>query len=209
MPEGALSQRRKNGLIADVHNAVVAAAGLDPNSAQALPVWTLIRAVPQGNWGAAGQAQVHVAQPGVSAQIRRLERELGQPLFDRSGRTVRLTEIGGAVLPTRSSRCGRCDAVEMVSSSTACDVDLPGLLADFHRDYPDVEITLSEDKSDGLVEALQAGIIGAAFVPLDHTTPQGTATVDVRNEILVAAVGLADPFTARTSITLAGCVSAP
>src|SRR5579864_5915221 len=44
-------------------------------------------------------ARVHVAQPGVSAQVRRLETELGQQLLDRSGRTVRLTEVGAAVLP--------------------------------------------------------------------------------------------------------------
>jgi DNA-binding transcriptional LysR family regulator len=43
--------------------------------------------------------KVHVAQPGVSAQIRRLERELGQDLLDRSGRTVRVTQAGGVVLP--------------------------------------------------------------------------------------------------------------
>src|SRR3954454_17474693 len=44
-------------------------------------------------------ARLHVAQPGVSAQIRKLERELGQELLDRSGRTVRPTEVGAAVLP--------------------------------------------------------------------------------------------------------------
>ncbi|GAA0324924.1 hypothetical protein GCM10010302_75100 [Streptomyces polychromogenes] len=43
-------------------------------------------------------ARLFVAQPGVSAQIRRLEYELGQQLLDRSGRTVRLTEVGTAVL---------------------------------------------------------------------------------------------------------------
>ncbi len=43
--------------------------------------------------------RVHVAQPGVSAQVRRLESELGQQLLDRSGRSVRLTEAGSAVLP--------------------------------------------------------------------------------------------------------------
>jgi DNA-binding transcriptional LysR family regulator len=42
---------------------------------------------------------VHVAQPGVSAQVRRLEAELGQQFLDRSGRSVRLTEVGAAVLP--------------------------------------------------------------------------------------------------------------
>lgn len=44
-------------------------------------------------------AALHVAQPGVSAQIRLLERELGQDLFDRSGRQVRLTDAGKAVIP--------------------------------------------------------------------------------------------------------------
>ena len=38
-------------------------------------------------------SKVHVAQPGVSAQVRQLEHELGQPLFDRSGRRVRLTNV--------------------------------------------------------------------------------------------------------------------
>src|SRR6266705_627050 len=43
--------------------------------------------------------RVHVAQRGVSAQVKRLESELGQRLLDRSGRSVRLTEAGSAVLP--------------------------------------------------------------------------------------------------------------
>jgi len=44
-------------------------------------------------------SRVHVAQPGMSAQVRRLESELGHQLLDRSGRSVRLTEVGSAVLP--------------------------------------------------------------------------------------------------------------
>jgi DNA-binding transcriptional LysR family regulator len=53
-------------------------------------------------------AKLHVAQPGVSAQIRQLERELGQPLLDRSGRVTTLTEAGKAVLPfaRAAQRCG-------------------------------------------------------------------------------------------------------
>jgi DNA-binding transcriptional LysR family regulator len=43
--------------------------------------------------------KVRVAQPAVSAQVRQLEDELGQQLFDRSGRKVRLTKVGLAVLP--------------------------------------------------------------------------------------------------------------
>ena len=40
--------------------------------------------------------KIHVAQPGVSAQIRRLERELGQRLLDRSGRSG---AVGPPLLP--------------------------------------------------------------------------------------------------------------
>src|SRR3984957_8754791 len=43
--------------------------------------------------------RVDISQSGISAQVRQLERELGQALLDRSGRTVRLTEVGAAVLP--------------------------------------------------------------------------------------------------------------
>src|SRR5450432_249985 len=47
--------------------------------------------------------RVHISQSGVSAQIRQLERELGAPLFDRSGRTTALTAAGEAALrPARA-----------------------------------------------------------------------------------------------------------
>src|SRR5215510_7072262 len=53
VPEGALSDRRKGILVESVNEAVLSAAEL-PES-EGLRVWTLIRDVPDGNWGAAGQ----------------------------------------------------------------------------------------------------------------------------------------------------------
>lgn len=70
VPEGALSPRRKEGLIADVHTAIAKAAGLDDS--HGLHVWTLIRDVPEGNWGAAGQA-VQFAALREIAQSQRAE----------------------------------------------------------------------------------------------------------------------------------------
>jgi phenylpyruvate tautomerase PptA (4-oxalocrotonate tautomerase family) len=55
VPEGALSQRRKDGLVADIHQLVTAAAGIDPAGERARHVWTLIREVPDGNWAAGGR----------------------------------------------------------------------------------------------------------------------------------------------------------
>src|SRR3954453_1160274 len=104
-------------------------------------------------------ARVHVAQPGVSAQVRRLEPELGQQLFDRSGRTVRLTEVARSVLPHARAALAAVAAARTavdelaglvrghvaVGMVTACaSVDLTDLLASFHRLHPGVEISLSE-----------------------------------------------------------------
>jgi phenylpyruvate tautomerase PptA (4-oxalocrotonate tautomerase family) len=53
VPSGALSERRKAGLVEDVTKAVLEATGWGPEAG--VRVWTLIHEVPDGNWGAAGQ----------------------------------------------------------------------------------------------------------------------------------------------------------
>lgn len=52
VPEGALSQRRKKGLVKEVTEQVLVAAGL--TEADALRVWVLVHEQPEGTWGAAG-----------------------------------------------------------------------------------------------------------------------------------------------------------
>jgi len=81
----------------------------------------LVTVADEGGFTRAATA-LHVAQPGVSAQIRQLERELGQPLFDRSARTVRLTEAGEAVLPYARA------ALDAVAGARLAVQELTGLL---------------------------------------------------------------------------------
>jgi phenylpyruvate tautomerase PptA (4-oxalocrotonate tautomerase family) len=53
VPSGALSERRKAGLVEDVTKVVLEATAWGPDAG--VRVWTLIHEVPDGNWGAAGQ----------------------------------------------------------------------------------------------------------------------------------------------------------
>jgi DNA-binding transcriptional LysR family regulator len=164
-----------------------------------------------------GAERAHVAQPGVSAQIRRLERELGEPLLDRSARTVRLTAVGEAVLPyaeaalqavagarlavdeQRGLLSGRV-AVGMV---VACGLPhVPDLLEAFHAAHPAVEIALSEANSDDLVDGLRAGRLDLALVGLAGERPDGIDSVVIIDEPLVAAVPHGHPLAPRTSIGL-------
>ncbi|MGO4749322.1 4-oxalocrotonate tautomerase family protein [Streptomyces sp. 2MCAF27] len=52
VPQGALSERRKAGLVEDATKTVLDAAGLSP--ADALRVWVLVHEQPDGTWGAGG-----------------------------------------------------------------------------------------------------------------------------------------------------------
>lgn len=162
-------------------------------------------------------ARVHVAQPGVSAQIRRLERELGQDLLDRTGRTVRLTDVGAAVLPYARAALEAVAAARLavdeftglvrgrvaVGMLTACSiVALFDLLEGFNQRYPAVEITLSEANSDHLIEALQDGRLDMALVGLAAALPPETESLIIADEPFVAAVSHSDPLAASASVTL-------
>jgi DNA-binding transcriptional LysR family regulator len=154
-------------------------------------------------------SRVHVAQPGVSAQVRRLESELGQQLLDRSGRSVRLTEVGSAVLPFARA------ALDAVANARLAVDDLAGLvrgqvtagmvsgcalpvlaelLAGFHDRHPGVAIALVEDNSDRLVERLRDGRLDLALIGWAGETPADIDTVVLADEELVAAVAPGHPL---------------
>jgi phenylpyruvate tautomerase PptA (4-oxalocrotonate tautomerase family) len=78
VPEGALSDRRKGELVDAVNSAVLEAAGL--SEGDGLRVWTIIRDVADGNWGAAGQ-QVRYKQ---LVEMAKAERE-GEPIPTPAG----------------------------------------------------------------------------------------------------------------------------
>lgn len=165
--------------------------------------------------------RVHVAQPGVSAQIRRLEREVGQVLLDRSGPSVRPTEAGAALLPyaraALSAVAAGRDSIHAlagllqghitlgtVASISSPSLDLPELLAGFHHDHPGIEITLREASSDQLTKALLAGSLDIALIGLGPTPPpRGITTQVVATETLVAAVPRTSPLANRATIPLA------
>src|SRR4051794_18641989 len=77
-----------------------------------------VAVVEEANFTRAAE-KMHVAQPGVSAQVRLLERELGQVLLDRSGRTVRVTEVGAAVLPFARAALDAVSGVRLVVDEMA------------------------------------------------------------------------------------------
>lgn len=147
-------------------------------------------------------ARVHISQSGVSAQIRALERELGAELFDRSTRTATLTVAGKAALDhARAALAATAALTEAVGEVTGvirgevtvgmvvgCTVTpLFDALASFHRAHPGVELTLSEDNSDRLLDAVRAGALDVALVG-SASAPAELESFTVISERLVVAV---------------------
>jgi DNA-binding transcriptional LysR family regulator len=176
----------------------------------------LMAVVEEGSFTRAA-ARVHISQSGVSAQIRLLERELGQTLLDRAARTVRPTAAGLAILPSvREALAGvegaRRTADELagmvrgrvtVGMVTACTVEvLFDALARFHLRYPQIEISLREDSSDRLIDGVRAGVLDLALAGTSQDLPSGVESDVVSDEQLVVAIPAGHPLAERRRIGL-------
>lgn len=176
----------------------------------------LVAVVEEGSFTRAAQRE-RVAQPAVSAQIRRLERMVGQQLLTRSSREVRLTEAGAALLPharaalaaVRAAQHAVDEVADIVRGAVAIGtvtlhpVDVAALMADFHRDHPQVELTLLTDNSDELLVGLAEGRLDLAIVSVAaDVMPDGLDGVPITDEIIEAAVALDHPLRRRATVTL-------
>ena len=156
------------------------------------------------------------SQSAVSAQISQLETELGTPLFDRVGKTVRLTDAGqtfqsyartllitaqqakAALLPARAVS----GTLRVALAASVCSTFLPDLLQQFHALCPQVELVLRTATADEMLRLLSANQIDLAYT-LDQSLllPSLTLAVNVPEPVcFVAPPG--HPLAAQAAVTL-------
>src|SRR5262249_28603669 len=174
--------------------------------------------------------RIPFARPPISQQIRRLEAELGERLFLRDRRGIRLTQAGQALLPharatLQAADVGREAVVALSGLLTGrLTVGLVHPLPDrrflhlvgaFHRSHPRIELTLVEDQTDALLAALAAGQLHVALIGqgrYDRPPPDAESLL-VAREPVVVAVHPTHPLADRGRIPLralpAGAVAPP
>jgi DNA-binding transcriptional LysR family regulator len=124
-----------------------------------------------------------LTQPSVTARIQALERDLGERLFERSGRGIRLTEVGECFLPhaervLQALNTGR-DAIDslrnlhsgslvLASATTVSTYVLPGLLKTFRARYPRIEVSVRTGRSEQVLQMMladeaQVGLVRAVY----------------------------------------------
>jgi LysR family transcriptional regulator, transcription activator of glutamate synthase operon len=145
--------------------------------------------------------ELHIAQSALSHQIRKLERELGTPLFERTSRRVTPTEAG-RVIAARARRVlaemdGAREEVDELRGvrrghiwigalHPAGDVDVPGLLAAFRRAHPGIEVGLREGIAADMYRRLATDELDAAFCLLAGDTPDEFAVEHLSHDDVVA-----------------------
>jgi len=178
----------------------------------------------EGNFTRAA-ARCHVVQSALSHQIAHLEQELGTPLFERLPRQVRTTEAGEALLVharqvLASLRRLRADvaavsgevrgllAIGQISSLT--DIDVVALLAAFQHTHPQVEFQLRVDKSETLIEQVQARVLDVALVGLAPSAQlDGVCQQVLLEEDLVAVLAPGHRLARRRRLALADLQDEP
>lgn len=162
--------------------------------------------------------RVHISQPGISAQIRQLENDLGATLIDRSGRSAGLTAVGEVAVDHARAVLAAVEALRravdemnslvrgrlVVGMVTACTVaPLFDALAGFHRAHPGVEISLVEGESAQLVEYVREGAVDLALIGAADRAPEDLDGQQVISEPIVAAVPHGHPLAEEDGVTLA------
>ena len=137
-----------------------------------------------GNFSRAAE-RCQVAQPSLSQQVLKLEENLGAKLFDRLGRSVRLTEAGRAFLPHARAILEQMDLAKASVSDKNADFRgsvavgviptvapylIPSYTAAFAKKYPDAKLRIVEETTSILVEGLRNLSIDVAILalPLRH-----------------------------------------
>lgn len=200
----------------------------DPDlDAQALRV---VKAIADEGSITGAAAALGYSQPAVSQQLKRLEQQLGLPLVERVGRSVRLTEAGrilarhapavataldaaaGELAELRGLRTGR---VRLVGFPSASPTIVPRLLSDLEREHTGVSVTYLEAEPPEAVEAVRedrADIALTFSYPGDRDDPHGSSarglsvhTVGTDDLLAVLPVGHPSAGGDRVDIaTLAG-----
>ena len=168
-----------------------------------------------GNFSRAAE-RCQVAQPSLSQQVLKLEEDLGAKLFDRLGRSVRLTEVGRAFIPHARAILERVDVAWSSVADRRADLSgsvavgviptvapylMPGYTARFTKKYPEAKLRIVEATTSVLVQGLRDLSIDVAILalPLRH---KDLELFPIRTEPLFAVLRRDHPRASAESLAL-------
>ncbi len=156
--------------------------------------------------------RLHIAQPAVSQQVARLERELGVRLFDRSPRRVQLTAAGRRVLDAARAALAAADQVRLAATTAAGTMRIgtaAGFTTRLERGIDALreagspfDVVLVDLPLDARLNALRQGELDVALARGVLSAP-GLKVLPTWTEPLFAVVSRQHPAADRTVVGIA------
>jgi DNA-binding transcriptional LysR family regulator len=160
---------------------------------------------------------LNMAQPPLSVGIRKLEEELGAPLFVRGPRGVKLTSAGELALVSarqtllhvdemrnavRSALIGERGRLRVGFVASATLELLPRLLIAYRARYPQIELKLEESRTADLLEDVGQGRIDLAIVRTPVMQQAGVMIEQLQSDTLCLAVPKGSKWRGRKRVDL-------
>jgi len=145
----------------------------------------------------------NVAQPSLSQQIMKLEKEIGHPLFDRLGRKVVLTDVGRMLLPRANLILGELQDIKVEIQTeieegygslkvgfipTIAPFVLPRAIRRFSQEFPNATLEVHEDLTDELIQKIIAAELDA-----------GITSLPIKNKLIQTEELLTEPLLVASS----------
>lgn len=169
-----------------------------------------------GNFHRAAE-QLYMAQPPLSVSIRKLEAELGSPLFERTTTGVVLTPAGQAMLEdarralqhamqcrqaVQDTRDGTGGRLRLGIIGTATYALLPQLIPSLRARYPKIALELTDTTTSEILEGLVSRRFDAGLVRYPLLDARGFELLELDQDEFVLAVAASSPLAARDAIAL-------
>ncbi len=164
----------------------------------------------------AAASRLYLTQPAISLQVKALEKEIGERLFDRVGRKIRLTPAGRAIFSEAEDLVGKLDEIQHIaaelksldrgclalgaSDTTSIHV-LPDLLRKFVERHPNVELSISSLFSSEVVRRVLDREVDLGIVTLPVNDPK-LEVIRLFRQRLVCIVAPSHRLAARKRIEI-------
>lgn len=184
----------------------------------------LIAAIAETGSLSAGADAIHLAPSSASHRLRQVEGTLSTPLFSRHARGLKPTAAGEAMLRHARQVLAQMDQmradlapyvggvtsqVTLFANTNAINCFLPEDLADFLREQPRIRVSLEEQPSPAILQAVAAGQVEIGVVAAGEESLQGVETRPYRRDRLVLVVPAWHELAKRSRISFAEVLREP
>lgn len=160
-------------------------------------------------------ANLHITQSALSHRIAEAERQLGIAVFDRTTRSVTVTDRGQAVLSIVAealenmqvtmerlewAASGESHPIRITAIPSLAAAALPAALAQFRRSRPETRVDLDVRQSSDVAEQVRQGNADFGFIA-GHIDSSGCRATHIAEEQVVSIVPASDPFSGRNSLS--------